>query len=361
MLRMIEGWDHYGDFLTSGQPLLGKWTVRNSTGPRGGNARFGTTLTGAIASQGNAIVNATSYYEKALGSLETNIHIFGIAYAGTRTAKSIISLYDGSTLQCYLGETATGTLAVYNGAGTILGQSAVVYPIANQWLYIQWKIRVTDSLGFSEGIVRVTDQYGLETDVINLAAASSTRSTSNNGFSTFRVGSTSGSSTSMDDFYWCDDTGSINNDFMGEQRIITYSANTNGTHSGWVGSDGNSVNNFDLINDAGQQVNTYVEASVVGTEDRYAFTDFPSAVPLHSVGNIKGIQVVILAWKTDADPTVKQVATTVNVSGSLYESTKTLTTSSLYYATLYEVDPSDSTAWTSTKYGNAQFGIKVIT
>src|SRR5437764_673985 len=52
----------------------------------------------------------------------------------------------------------------------------------------------------------------------------------------------------LDDLYVCDATGTTNNTFLGDVRVHTLVPSGNGTDSGLTGSDGNQVNNYQLVN-----------------------------------------------------------------------------------------------------------------
>ena len=99
----------------------------------------------------------------------------------------------------------------------------------------------------------------------------------------------------------------------------------------------------------------YVQSSTVGDKDTYNYT---SITPL--VGTIHGVQTVPYAAKTDAG-----TRTIVNVarsgSSESNSSSRTLSTTALYYPSVNELNPATGLAWTVSEINAGEFGVKVNT
>lgn len=85
-----------------------------------------------------------------------------------------------------------------------------------------------------------------------------------------------GSNVSYDDMYLLDSSGSSHNDYLGDCRVSTLNPDGNGSVSQWIGSDGNQVNNYQMVYDYGAGYGDYVQSDQVGNEDLYAIANLPA-------------------------------------------------------------------------------------
>ena len=96
----------------------------------------------------------------------------------------------------------------------------------------------------------------------------------------------------FDDLYVCDGSGSVNNDFLGDVRVVTVRPNGAGGSTQWTPDSGS---NYARVNEtiSGEDSN-YVEDGTSGHEDRYAYGD------LSGVLGIKGLVICTDCRETDA-------------------------------------------------------------
>lgn len=203
------------------------------------------------------------------------------------SALMVFSFRDSGAVQhlTLAQDTATGaTIKLRRGSatGTLIADTGIV-PTPGAWYYVEMQATIDDTVGICKvkiDNVLVIDYVG---DTRNAGTA--------NIKSILGMQSVSGGSWKQDDFYvlnGTDDTtvtGRPDNDFLGPVRVQVLYPNGNGTVNQWVGTDGNSVDNYLLVDEPNAPNTTdYVSAPAAspGTRDMYALTDPMAgvAVPL---------------------------------------------------------------------------------
>ena len=134
---------------------------------------------------------------------------------------SIFVLYDAGSRQCELRVNPDGTLQVARFNVAVTGGTSVVALSIGTTYYIEWKVTIANSIAANSCKVRVDG-----VDVITVATGQDLQDTANTTATQVRLGNVSssgsmGASTYIDDFYVCDQTGSVNNDFLGDVRVDT--------------------------------------------------------------------------------------------------------------------------------------------
>lgn len=159
----------------------------------------------------------------------------------------------------------------------------------------------------------------------------------------------------VDDLYICDDTGPAPyNTFLGDVKVETLIPNNNGTFSQLLGSDGNSVDNYQLVDEQPPSGTDYVGSATVGQRDTYQFTDLVA-----TSGSVLAVQTMASALKSDAGTgnmkTISRLASgTERLSGSI------ALPSTLGWVSggVQTTDPS-SAAWTIANVNGSEFGVEV--
>lgn len=120
------------------------------------------------------------------------------------------------------------------------------------------------------------------------------------------------------------------------------------TAAGWLGSDGNSVNNEALVNEnPDHNPATYVAAATAGTLDTYTLADLPSTAT-----SVLAVQVAARATKSDTGAKTMQVLANAN-TGPAFDPGAA--------GTVYGVFETDSgSAWTTASINAMTAGIKVV-
>lgn len=338
-MLFMDSFDHY---LTAERLL--KWTGNrsNACSISTGTPRLGPQclLVGTQTSgQGIFKTLPTSYSTLVVG--------FAINFATTQSGDLAFFYFgDGGSDQMRLNINSSHQIQVQRGDGTTLATASPTLSIG-VYYYIEFKVTFHGSTGAYElriGEANVASGSGVDTTTTanNSANRISFQSNTNNGFR-------------VDDLYVCDTSGSApTNDFLGDVRIESIFPNGNGNSSQFDGSDGNSTDNYLLVDDTTDPDDdtTYVQSPDVGDKDTYAYGNVtPTA------GTVYGVQQIPYARKTDAG--TRSIVSVSRLSGTEVDSaTKTLTTSYAYYPDISEAKPGGG-VWTISDVNSAEFGYKV--
>lgn len=338
-LLFCDSFDHYTTLSDKG------WSA-NSTSIASTNGRFGTSYLQIPSSQNSA--------QRALpGSYGTLI--VGGAWKMDSTSHTggvgLIRLMEGTTIHLTLDLTTTSRLRIGRddlgsaplATGTTVLSSGVYY-------YIELKATIHDTTG----------SYTLRINGVNELTATNidTRNGLTGVIDLVKLGGTGsgfvGSTQYWDDFVILDTTGSApTNDFLGDVRVQALLPNGNGNSSMLVGSDGNSTDNYLLVDETTPSSADYVESSTVNDKDTYAFGDLTP-----TSGTVYGVQVLPYAAKTDAG--TRSIVSVARLSGGTEADSadKTLSTSYAYLPDIRETKPGGG-AWSISDVNSAEFGVKV--
>lgn len=269
------------------------------------------------------------------------------SYSGSGTA-GILALLDGSTVQTDVRLSTDGSLTVTRN-GTTLSSTAAGVIAAGASNFIEFKVTVANSGSYELRVNGAAVASGTGVD---------TQATANATANVLRLGS--GNSATVwvnadyDDLYVCDGTGATNNDFIGDVRVDCFFPNGNGNSSQLLGSDGNSTDNYLLVDETTPNDDTdYVQSATATEKDTYAFANMS-----HSPPSIFGLQINMQATKTDA--AFRSIQSVIRSGGSDNDGTaKPMASSYLNYTQISETDPATAAAWTQTNFNSAEFGVKV--
>ena len=340
-LLFIDGFDHY---VTA--DITKKWTAINST--VGIAASSGRRGGGALSS------GATSrYVSKTLAASASFVTGFAFSFTTLPSASAVICTFDDvATTQCSLAVNADGTLSVFRSTSTsVTNGTSTLSLSANTWFYIEWKVTIADSIGANTCKVRVN---GI--DWITVATGQDLKATANATANGFRLGGGTGATnfggSIFDDFYICDQSGSTNNDFLGDVRIDTLYPTSDGNYTAFTPSTGSS--HFALVDEATPNTTDYNDGAAVNDRDSYGMGNL-SALTSQTV---YGVQVNAAIVKDDAG--AKSAATFVRSSSTDGDGASVaLGTSQVYVSQVFETDPNGSIAWTETSVNAMEAGVKV--
>lgn len=334
-LLFMDSFDHYATAT-----IPSKWT--SSSGCTiVSSGRFGSRLRSS---------NPSEHVTLTVPSEAT--YIVGFAYLmeqnNSNNVPRLVRLYDGSTEHIRVYTNTSGKFVVERGDGTILGTSSSSF-LTNTWYYVELKATISNSAGVI--VLRVNEDIE-----VNL----SSQDTQNGGNASINgirlaggVNTGQGNIHYWDDLYICDTNGSDNNDFLGDCRAQTILPDGNGNSSQLDGSDGNTTDNYLLVDESTPDSDTtYVESSDVGDKDTYAYG---ALTP--TSGTVFGVQILPFAKKTDAG--TRSIASVARLSGTEEDSAdKTLSTSYAYLPDIRETKPGGG-AWSISDVNSAEFGVKV--
>jgi hypothetical protein len=349
-LLFCDGFDHYST-------LTEKWSAIINTTPAISSSA-GVRGDGVLSFTANSNSKGVS---KAVTAGDVFIVGFSLYLRGVVTAAGCFltfadSLRGDAGDHVWLRLNVDNTVSMMRGASTVLGTTAETIQ-TSVWTYVECKVTISDAAG----------SYEVRFDSVNVLSASGvdTRdSTDTNVYSIF-VGNNSASGNNaanvgtgyyINDLYICDDSGSVANDFLGPCRVDALYPSGNGNTSNWVGSDGNSTDNYLLVDETSPDSDTtYVESGTSTNKDTYAFGDIS-----HTPTSIYGVQVTTYAKADDAGSRLIGVVTRSAAADYNASTTHALGASYTHHLTVLETDPATAAAWTKVNLNAAEFGVRVV-
>lgn len=245
-----------------------------------------------------------------------------------------------------------GTVSAYGGTTHLIGNSAGTLVLhANTWYYFEVKVTYSGSSPISvTTVVKVNGQT-----IINGTAITGINSTDliiqDAKSDYFGISGLSGfGNTIFDDVYICDGTGIVNNDFLGDIKILAVYPITDETTQ-WTPIGG--VSHFSLVNEhPPDDDTTYIESNTVGQIDDFLFQPISTFS-----GTVPGVLYSIYARKDDEG--TRSIKHTV--SGAPPVGVPEIFLSDLYVYTKvpFDTDP-DGGGWTVGAFNVKHFGVKLI-
>ncbi len=352
MLLFTEGFDW--TTTASNLTLYNRWDTASigTIGNTAGVLRFGSGSGNYIGT--NSMANML---RRPIGQNLAS-GVLGVAVrrdSFTNLEFNVFILYDTTaSVQMGLKVNNDGSLSVFRTSySNILGTSATGLIAINVWYYIELKWKIANSI--ASGDVEV---YVDGVNVLTVGATADTQNTANAYATHYALSGNAvvaggNGNINFDDHYLCDLTGGVNDGPLGNMRIQTLFPNNNGNSSQFTGSDGNSVNNYQQVDETALATADYNDGTALNQVDTYAFTD-----TVASTSVIKGITVNYIAIRTDTDP--RSLAPVVRHSGTDYVGTgDVLASSALAYQHPYDTNPGTSSGWTKSDVDSAEFGAKV--
>lgn len=286
----------------------------------------------------------------------TATEIYGRMYISRNTTgnNNSIYLYDASATTALIRFSFNGSgNMVYWVGGTSVYTASGTIPWPSIWALFEFHVKQASSGGIIEAKIDGVPIGTYTGNTYNALPMGSLGVTwANAGFV--------GMSMSFDEIAVNDTSGSYQNTWCGDGYIILLKPNGNGSSSQMTGSDGNSTDNYLLVDDVPHNSDTdYVAGDAAGEKDLYAFENMPTLV-----GDEAPILVyqTVIARRTNAGQVsyfravMKSGATEVE-SGDLALATtyKNFTNLNIQY-----VDPDTGSAWTVSGINNLEAGAKAV-
>lgn len=343
MLLFCDSFDHYNSLTTKA------WLVSGNNGITAGAGRYrdgGWTRTTSVSGSGGVIGQAVS----ATAEL-----IVGAAVKPERRDAFRWEFKEGGTVHIAVTINASGFVEIRRGIGGTLLATGSIAITANVWTYLEVRVKINDTTG------AVSTQVNAVPDI-----SISGVDTRNGGASgvvdrfdhvTGYLGALVASAYSyLDDLVLLDTSGSVNNAFLGDVRVQALFPDGNGNSSQLVGSDGNSIDNYLLVDENPPDGDTtYVESSTPGDKDTYQYGEVRD---IDAGSQVHAVQACMYARQTDS-PAVRTIAARSRSAGvEEAGSNKTLTATYKYHLQVFEDDPS-SNPWTVASVDAGEFGVEV--
>lgn len=241
---------------------------------------------------------------------------------------------------------------VYRGA-TLLGTSPSFF--LTQWIY--WEFGAVIRTGTNGSFeIRKDGASFYSLSSINTANAG----TDGADVAGYKFSASTSQSTTIDDWYICDGTGSTNNSFLsanGDPVIFGALPSGNGNRTDWFASSGS--NHAALVDDAAGSVNDadYVYSATAGNDDLYDYADFTFASGLPVLGVQLNTRGAMLA---SGNKVLQPVFRDTGGSEDFGTSWTWSSTSITHEERVYDVNPVTSAAWTRSALNAGQWGVSVF-
>jgi hypothetical protein len=238
---------------------------------------------------------------------------------------------------------STGLMKVYLGSSTttLLGTTATAIPQHVNWGYVE----IQATLSATVGTVKVRINGG-PTNEINF-----TGNTEAAAFATFDTVVFQNSFV-FDDIYLADGTGTVNNDFLGNVRVIPLVPAGVGAHAQFTPSTGS---NWSCVDALPIQNTTHVSAaSGSGDEDAYALSTLP-----YNPASVVGVQTNMSALQSGGTVTGKNLLH-VGSSDFVGAAHSVSQSGQLWFGDVWDKNPSSNAAWTYADIGSLQSGVAVV-
>lgn len=237
----------------------------------------------------------------------------------------------------------TGRIELRRNGTVVATSSLALNP--SVWYYVEIKVTIADAGGFMEVRVNGTSWITFTGDTRNAGTAS-----------VGMVMYTFSNDQYTDDVYLLDDTGSAPyNTYLGDVKVDTLSPNNNGNSSQLVGSDGNSTDNYQLVDELPALIADYTGSSTIGEKDTYAFSNLATAT-----GTALAVQTSVFGYKSDAG--VANIKTVERLAGGTERDSVSMPMAASPGSWLTggpQVTDPASAPWTITSINAAEFGVKV--
>jgi hypothetical protein len=304
--------------------------------------RFGT---------GRSITN--NHYNCLMRKYFENIDelIVGFAYKRVTDDDYGFNLYvgnDDNTLQTTIMCKGSGKIIInrYNTNGTLLYDSTISLFNPMIWNYFEFKVGLHNTTGYT--VVRIN-----EIVVVNLTNVDNLYTGSDSRISNFTFGQAHDGR--FDDLYACDNSGTTNNDFLGDIAIDTLHPSANGTTNNGTASTGSAYECVDEV-----EVNAdsdYVTLDAVNEIELYAIEDLPSTSFTKTIYGIKSVSTI-----RKVDSGARVVIPLVRINGTNYEHSMDDAGLSSDYnevVAVWETNPDDAAAFVEADVNAIESGIKI--
>jgi hypothetical protein len=345
-LLFIDSFDHYNVVGPTG--LQTKWDTSTQGA---GTLSTNTTVT---RGGGNSMFSDTESNTKNSFSLtvaETNELIAGGAFRFDVKSEdtAIVDFQKSGGSRGTVVRLDNGRIAVYRFQTLVASDDSNNFTLKpNTWYYIETYVK-----GGNAGIVdiRVNGKQRFYSSGIDISDGDDLIDTVQ--FGTWSVGEEV--DTYFDDIYVLNKSGVVNNDFLGDVRVSALLPNANGNSSQFIGSDGNSTNNYQLVNENPFNSGTYVETSGANNIDLYGFDNLPAAAT-----NIKAIQTMSFATKTDTGALtgISAIRTNgVNYFSGQYEPSSS--GNPAFFRQVWEENPNTASSWSQSEINSLEAGFRL--
>jgi hypothetical protein len=346
-LLWCDGFGHYGVVgnMTNGVYAQVSAGVTLSTV----NPRTGTYC----IRQGGGTTASTTDLRRVLGGAKTTVGIGGAFYWGAlptdNNTQRLFQFADAANnLQLSVISQSTGVIEVFrgNGSGTSLGASATPAVVANAYQHIECVAFFSQTVGTVE--VRVNGVTVLSISGVDTCATALTECSQ--VYIGGGCGSTGFSTTDLDDIFCYDNTGSYNNTFIGDRRVLTLFPDANTATADWTAVG--AASGYLCIDEATPNDDTdYITAATVGLVSQFGLQNLPAGISV-----VNAVVMVERARKTEAGTANTQVSIVSGASNTA-GADKPLTEIYTYRQDVFQTDPATAAPFAPAAVDALQFKV----
>lgn len=353
-LFYMDSFDHYDGTVANLSTVSGLSSSNNALVTT--RVRTGTySLRGTSSSNGYLVIGLPDVRAK-LG--------FGFGYwqDSASSGQKLICAFTNNTgstagidFNIYVSVLASGAIEVRRqyGSGTLLGTSATSVISYGAWNHIEIMAVASNTVGQVQirvNGIEVLNLTGLDTvytgtEYFGSIYLDTSAITSTNG---------NGNTRFYDDLFAWDGLGSLNNDFIGDRKVVTLNPTDNTSAAEWTVSGAATA--VQAINDTNNGDTSYISAS----DSVPVTSDFEIANPDASVGAIAGVMTVVCAKKVDAGTAILSPQMVVS-SSATSDATHSISDSYAYYNRVHETNPSSGTPWSASALTSARLRLRRTT
>lgn len=346
-LLWCDGFGHYG---VTANLLNGVYaSVNSGVSISTANPRTGTHHIRI----GGFTTSSTSDLRRVLGGAKTTVGIGGAFYwpqlpTDNNTQRLFQFADAANTMQISVISQSTGVIEVFRGggSGTSLGASATPAVVANAYQHIECIVFFSQTVGTVEvrvNGVTVVSISGVDTCFSALTECSQV-------YIGGGCGSTGYAQTDLDDIYCYDNSGSYNNTFIGDRRVLTLFPDANTATADWTAVG--AASGYLCIDEATPNDDTdYITAATVGLVSQFGLQNLPAGISV-----VNAVVMVERARKTEAGSANTQVSI-VSGASTTAGADKPLTEIYTYRQDVFQTDPATAAPFTPTAVDALQFKV----
>jgi hypothetical protein len=265
----------------------------------------------------------------------------------------VLRFYDGANVQCGVSVTAAGNLTFWRGTNATVLATGTSTLFATGWYAIECKVTFSTS-GNSDGSFSVKLNGIVEISASGTVDNTTTTNATGTGVA---IGFNNNSaSTYNDDFYMCDNSGSVGNDFLSTTTATWRVETAFPTSNNAVAFTPLASTNVSQIQETSEDGDTsYNWSATTGQVDT-----FNNAALSSTPTTIWGVDVVTYMRKDDV---TSQTVRTKLISGATTSNGASKTPDTLYrfFSDMYLTDPNTAgLAWTGTTVNAAKIGYEHV-
>lgn len=321
--------------LRQGHQLVGTALGIAATGGRTGNACLNVTT----SNNGGAVL--INFTDRAVVGIGGAWRLTGTTGFTAPDQINGLHLRSGSTLVRALFSN-DNRIQLYVG-NTLVAQSAASVFALNTYFWLEFKA-VTGASGTASLEARingtpVVSATGLTfAGLINQAAYG-------------RIGNAGGQPGTLDDVVVWDNTGTENNDWMGDTFVIVAPTNSDGVANDWTASTGTA--RWDMIDELTPNDADFITGPTNGSTQECGTT----TPTLPATGGVAAVAVQARALKTDTGSSAISVGVASGASSHSSGPSVNLGTGALVFSHISDRNPEGNIAWTQSTAQAARFRV----